>query len=474
MDGKILKGIICAVIVTISITSAFIYLSYPPMGNHESYVAVTAKNMIKTGNWVVPYFNGELRLQKTPLCYWLVAAAGKAAGGINDFTARLPGALLSVLSAIAIFYFVNDRLGFRIGALSTLVWSSTLCFVRYSHTARPEMTLCVFVTIAMLSFYSGIKTTERKKQICFMLIFWISFALAMLAKGPAPLPLICPALFLYFLIFKQWKLVPKTMPIIGTILFLLLVLPWPIAIIKNVPSALEIWNREFISRAEGEYAPGSKPIFYYFEIMFIYMIPYCAFIPLALFAPFYRIWQEKRDALWFNWIWFLAGILVMSACGGKRQHYILPMMPAMAVMAGIILNDLIFERKAYDIKFAKFFLFGHIIAAIIVAGVFIFAMPNIESKESKNDDAIKLLATGIKSKLPDTEVIAYCNVDASFIYYLDKDVPKIYDINDVYAQYEKGRGVFAMDRYYEQMKKDSRFNLYLNGSDNERGFFMNH
>ncbi len=461
----------CALLV-IPVITAFAWLTYMPIGNHEAYVAVTARNMLKTGELVIPYLNGEPRLNKTPLCYWITTGIGKVAGGINDFNTRLPSALLAILSAAAIFYFVREQLGFRIAALSAIIWSTTLCYVRYSHTGRPEMALCTFVAIAMLSFYAGIKTEIRKKQIWFMIVFWVSFALAMLAKGPAPLPLIAPALFLYFLVFKQWKLIPKLLPFAGVLIFLLIVLPWPIAVLKHLPNAAEVWNKEFIGRAEGEYASGNKPFYYYFEVMFVLMIPYCAFIPMALTAPFFKIWKEKRDALWYHWFWFLAGVLVMSVCGGKRQHYILPMMPAMAVMAGIILNDLIFARKAYDKKFALTFIYGHIIAAVIVAGGFIFAMPKMESKEVLGDVATKLLAMQTITATENTELIAYCNAPASFIYYMNKDIPEIYDINEIYVRYSRGDSVFAKDQFYEKLKKDNRFRLFINGVDNDRGLFF--
>ena len=315
----------------------------------------------------MPFFNGEPRLQKTPLSYWLVAAAAKAAGSVNNFVVRLPSAVLAVLSAVAIFYFVSDRLGMRIAALSSLIWSTSLCYIRYSHTGRPEMALTAFVTIAMLSFYSAVKAQSRKKQIFYMLIFWLSFSLAMIAKGPAPLPLIFPALFFYFVVFRRWRLIGKLLPIAGVILFLLIFLPWPIAVLTKFPQAAGIWKNEFLGRAAGEYASGSKPFYYYFGTMFIYFLPFSAFIPFAITAPFYQIWEKKRETMFYMWFWFVAGVLVMSVCGGKRQHYILPLMPAMAVLTGIILDDMIFVQKSYSKRFAVFFLTAHLFV-IFAAG----------------------------------------------------------------------------------------------------------
>ncbi len=373
MNGKKIKGIVLVVVVGVCVLTAFWGLGSKPIGNHEAYVGVVAREMIESGDWVVPVFNGEVRLQKTPLSYWLVAAGAKIAGGVNDFVIRLPSAALAVISAIAIFYFVCDCAGFGAGAFSALIWASSLCYIKYSHTGRPEMALACFVAIAMLSFYSGLKAQSRKKQIYCMLVFWASFALSMLAKGPAPLLLIFPALFFYFAVFRKWKLVWKLLPIAGVILFLVIFLPWPIAVFLKQPGAVEVWKNEFFGRAAGEYASGEKPFYYYFGVMFVYLLPFSAFIPLALLAPFYRIWEEKRETIGYYWLWFVAGIVAMTLCGGKRQHYILPIMPAMAILAGIILDDMIFMRKAYSKKFSRNFMVVIIVAMVNAAiGVIVF------------------------------------------------------------------------------------------------------
>ncbi|MFA5292399.1 MAG: glycosyltransferase family 39 protein [Phycisphaerae bacterium] len=474
MDNKKIKGIVLFAVIAVSALTAFWGLGGRAIGNHEAYVGVTARNMISSGNWIVPMFNGEARLNKTPLSYWLVATAGKTAGRVNDFIVRLPSAVLAVVCAIAIFYFVSDWLGFRTGILSALVWSTSLCYMRYSHTGRPEMALAVFVTIAMLSFYSAIKTQERRKQIYFILIFWISFAFAMLAKGPAPLPLIIPAIFIYFLIFKRWKLIPKLLPIAGVILFLLIVMPWPAAVLMKEPASLEIWKNEFLGRAAGEYAAGSKPFYYYFGVMFLFFLPFSAFIPFAITAPFYKIWEERRDAIIYLWLWFFAGVAVMSFCGGKRQHYILPMMPAMAAMTGIILDDMLFVHKSYNKKFAKIFLAVYLVLVAIGIGVWLPAKPGInQDNEDDGNYVIRDFAMRAGVETAGKGVIAYCKVNPSFIYYFSRNVPVVGDINEIYDRYCGGDGIIATGEKFERLKKDGRFRLDITGIDDGRGLFVN-
>ena len=472
MDDKKIKWIVIAGVMGVSVLTAFWDLTGRAIGNHEAYVGVAARNMVSSGDWVVPMFNGKARLNKTPLCYWLTAAAAKITGGVNDFTVRLPGAALAVLSAIAIFYFISDQLGFRTGALSAIIWSTSFCYIRYSHTGRPEMALTAFVAVAMLSFYSAVQASSHRKQIYCMLVFWISFSLAMLAKGPAPLPLIIPAIFFYFVVYRKWKLVPKLLPIAGVILFLLIVLPWPIAILKGEPTALTVWKNEFLGRATGEYASGGQPCYYYFTVIFVHFLPFSAFIPFAFAAPFYRIWEEKRDAISYQWLWFFAGIAAMTVCGGKRPHYILPIMPAMAVLTGIILDDMIFARKVYNRRLARNFLAAYIVVFLMGLCVFFFVRPGIEDKEADENLVIRDLAQKSAAAAIDKPIIAYCKVNESFIYYFNKNVPVLCNIDEVYAEYVKGDGVIASGEKFEQLKKDGRFRLLITGLDSGRGLFV--
>ncbi|MBA7655583.1 Undecaprenyl phosphate-alpha-4-amino-4-deoxy-L-arabinose arabinosyl transferase [subsurface metagenome] len=341
-------------------------LSEKTLDNHECLVSVTAREMLESSDWVWPTYNGEPRLHKTPLSYWMVAGLAKITGKVDEFTARMPNVIFAVLSIAAILYFVNQWLSFRIAVLSAAVWATSLGYIRYSHNARPEMVLTFFIAMCFLSFYSAITTRSRKRQVAYMLVFWTSFGVANLAKGPAPLPLVLMPLFFYVAVFRQWKQIPKLLPVIGTVVFLAIVLPWPLAIAHRLNWDLGVWKREFVDRFLGSYARGDYPLYYYLLIMFKYITPWVAFLPMALAAPFYRVWNKKQPAMKFLWLWFVVGLAFFTISGGKRQHYILPLMPAMAILIGILIEDMAFVRNAFTLKQAKGILRNHIV--VIIAG----------------------------------------------------------------------------------------------------------
>lgn len=361
------ERLIAAGVLLLSVLTAFWMLSGRALDSHECFVSVTAREMLQSGDWVLPTCNGQLRINKTPLSYRLVGIAAKVTGKVDEFTARMPSAVFAILSAATILYFISRLLTFRIAVISTAVWATSLAYIHCSHNARPDMALAFFVTLCLLSFYSAINAENRSRQIIYALVFWISFALGNLAKGPAPIPFVLIPLAAYIIIFKQWKLLLKLLPFAGPAIFLVITLPWPLAVAQRVNWNLLVWKREFIDRLFGDYTPGHHPSYYYLGIMFKFTAPWVAFLPLALTAPYYKIWNEKRPAMKFLWLWFVAGFAFLTLNICRRQHYILPLMPAMAILIGILLEDMAFTRKGYTKDFAKNILKGH--AVIIIAGM---------------------------------------------------------------------------------------------------------
>lgn len=509
--------IVLAVMAVSAITCAWM-LGAKPLGDHESYVSVTAREMLQSGDWVVPTYNGELRLQKTPLNYWFVATIAKFTGRVDEIAARLPSVFCAMLSVGAILYFVSRQLTFRIAVIAALIWSTSVAFVRYGHSARPEMALTCFVTIAFLAFYSAMLATQRTRQKIYMLVFWLSFALAMLAKGPAPLPLILVPLFLYFLIFRRWKLLPKTLPIAGTIIFLVIVLAWPVCVMTRLVAStgdgqtlgnITFWKREFIDRFIGSYAAGNKPFYYYSYVMFQYMLPWVAFVPIALAAPFYRVWGKKQETLLFLWLWFAGGVAIMSLSSGKRMHYILPAMPAMAILSGVLFEDMVFSRQAYTARFSRnllLFYVGAIVAGMVGVGCYdrldpqfirptiilgalaliVLSVVLILFTRKRNAHAcvvifagycvllivafkiflipysstrhVKPFAREVAARVPATDnLTAYHGVASRFVHYFGRKVPIAQDISQAHERYQQGDWILATGRFADELINDPEF-----------------
>ena len=441
-----------------------------------------------------------------------MAGLAKITGRVDEFTARLPSVIFGVLSAAAILYFVNQWLTFRIAVISAGVWATSVGYICYAHNARPEMALTFFVLLCFLSFYSAVTAKGRDKQVVYMLVFWISFALANLAKGPAPLPLVLIPLFFYVAIFRQWKKLFNWVSVVGLIIFLAIVLPWPLAIAHKLNWDLTLWKREFVDRFLGDYVSGNKPFYYYLLKMFIFILPWVVFLPMAMAAPFYRVWNKKQPVMQFLWLWFVVDLVFLTITGGKRQHYILPLMPAMAILIGILMEDMVFVRKAYTQKYARDVLRNHIVVVITaaIAGIIYIAKTNSQLLAgaiilgiatiailavtavlfAKRKPAFACGATFagivvlvmiayvifvnplnynlpsrqftqiVVEKVPASEkLIAYKSASTRFIHYFGRRVPEIKTESEVYRLYNEDWWVVAFGRYLDELLQNGQFEV---------------
>ncbi len=520
-NAKRTKGLIVCGVLLLSAVSASWTLSDRPLNNHECFVSITAREMLESGDWTRPTCNGEPRLQKTPLSYWLVAGLAKITGRVDEFTTRLPSAIFGVLSVAAILYFVNQWLTFRIAVISAGVWATSVGYIRYAHNARPEIALAFFILLCFLSFYSAVTTQNRRRQIAYMLVFWVSFGLGNLAKGPAPLPLVLIPLFFYVSIFRQWRKLFSWTSVVGLIIFLAIVLPWPLAIAHRLNWDLSLWKREFVDRFLGDYVPGHKPIYYYLLEMFLFILPWVAFLPMALAAPFFKIWNKKQPVMQFLWLWFVVGTMFLTISGGKRQHYILPLMPAMAILIGILMEDMVFVRKAYTSKYARDVLRNHIVVlitaaiagpiyiaktnsqlltgAIIIGIVTIVAAAVVAVLFSRGKPAFACWVTFagivvqvsiaytvfvnplnfnqpsrqftqvVAEKVPASEkLIAYKSASTRFIHYFGRSVPEIRTESETYRLYNEGYWVVAFGKYLDELLKNEKFEIVYMQDNAER------
>lgn len=519
--SKRTKYLVILGILILSAVSASWTLSGRPLNNHECFVSITAREMLESGDWVWPTCNDKPRLQKTPLSYWLVAGFAKITGGVDEFTARLPSAVFGVLSAAAVLYFVNRWLTFRIAAVSTGVWITSLGYIRYTHNARPEMALTFFILLCFLSFYSSVNAKNRRRQVAYMFVFWISFALGNLAKGPAPLPLVLLPLFFYVAIFRRWKKLFNWGTVTGFIVFLIIVLPWPLAIANRLDWDLILWKKEFVDRFFGDYDSGSKAIYYYLPRMFMFIAPWVAFLPMALAAPFFRVWNKKQPVMQFLWLWFVVDLVFLTVAGGKRQHYILPLMPAMAILIGILIEDMAFVRKAYTLKYAADTLRNHIVVivagavggmiyaaiahpemltrAIIVAAAMIITVAVVTALFAKGKPAFacgavfvgivvltmiayvifinplnynrpsRQFTQTVVDKVPASDkLIAYKSASMRFIHYFGRPVPEIKTVPKTRKLYDEGCWVVAFGRFLDELLENDGFEIVYRQEDAER------
>jgi len=211
----------------------------------EPRFAEASREMIERGDYVVPHFNNQLRLDKPPLAYWAQVTSYKIFGQ-NDFAARFPSAVAAALVAMSILAWGRRIGGERVGWWAATIFTLSLQTFLHAKAAVADMWLVLFVTTAHWAGYELLQRPPSNWK--WWLVFYFSLALGFLAKGPiAWTPLLTIAAMKYFScdveVAKQFKFVR------GILLMLAIVALW------GVPALIQT-HGEFLRIGIGRHVFG--------------------------------------------------------------------------------------------------------------------------------------------------------------------------------------------------------------------------
>ena len=149
-----LEKVCLPLLLVISFVTIFFQLGARSLEN-QCYIryAEVAREMIRSGDWIVPRLEGELFLHKPALIIWLIALPSAFVGKVTPLLARLPSAL-SAVAIIGLTYFLGKRMfrDFRVGAIAGLILLSSKEFFWQARTARADMVLTLFILFSLICF----------------------------------------------------------------------------------------------------------------------------------------------------------------------------------------------------------------------------------------------------------------------------------------------------------------------------------
>lgn len=297
----------------------------------EAVFSESTKEMVESGNWITPTYNGENRYDKPILFYWLMAVSYKILG-ISELSARFPSAIASLLLILSVFLFIkhshDEKSAFY--AATSLVLS--IYFLVYSHAAVTDMTLTLFVTLSLFSFYFSVVGKENSlgNDNVYIYGFYLFSALAFLTKGLIGIVFPFSIAIIYMIVTDGWKGIKKVFNLKGTILFLLVSAPWYIT--QLFINGQEFLDQFFIKHHFKRYADvisGHKgPMYYYIPALIIGLFPWIVFLPAGIRNAF----KEKDRFFLFAFIWFAFIFIFFSLSTTKLPNYILPALPAASIL----------------------------------------------------------------------------------------------------------------------------------------------
>ncbi len=308
-----------------------------PLETHEAFVLATAQEMKTGGDWILPRFNDELRLNKPPLNYWatlLVAAADPVRADIQIYHGRLVS-LLAVLMMVLLTVRTGRKLyGRETGILAAVFIMGTGGMLSLSNNAKPDTLYAALCTLQLAAWIDAWQAATPSRQRWSAWLGWAAAGLATLTKGPQ-----VPAVFLLgmaaFLAAgpDRRRALAVLRPLSGAALFCTLVLPWWLLLQQRLRALGVDFSDSQLSGSLLHNLASWR------ELLSVYYL----WMPLAQMLPFSLLLVPLLPRLVKSrppmspatrlLAYVSITLLVLFTLGGHyRKHYLLPLLPVFALL----------------------------------------------------------------------------------------------------------------------------------------------
>jgi 4-amino-4-deoxy-L-arabinose transferase-like glycosyltransferase len=334
------EAFLIIVLVAICLTLFFFRLGARPIWDiDEGKHASTSKEMVLSGDWITPTFNGRPFFDKPVLHNWLVAFSFLVFG-FTEFAARLPSAALGSGCIIITYLLGKKMFGRTTGFLAGLVLATSVEFIILSRTVVHDISLLFFITLALYAFYLSYKDNRHKNRN--LLIFYIALGFAVISKGPVGLALPAMIIGLYLVCEKNLTFIKQMQIGRGILVFMSISAPWYILIaLKNPDYAAYFFIEQNLGSFFSSNPRHPGPIYYYIPVLLGGFFPWSCFLPVALVYAFGKKFQTVKQETVFLVIWLGVVFLFFSMAGSKLATYILPMFPAASLLVALAFQKLL-------------------------------------------------------------------------------------------------------------------------------------
>ena len=334
----------------LALLTFFVGLGRPAItDSDEAFYAQAGREMVETGDWVTPRYNGEYRFEKPVLFYWLVALAYLPAGA-GEFAARLPSALAGLGLVLAAFACARRWYDDDTALLAGAVTATSFACVGWARQALPDLALAFFITAATWAAFEAlvVPRTGGGRRRGWLAAAGAALAAAFLTKGPVGVVL--PALAVGPA--AVWRCVAEGRAGAGgpgrrlarlagdvgliAAVCLALTLPWFAAMTATHGAAYldRFFVAENLERFATDRYNDPRPAWYYLPIVAGGLLPWS---PLMLL-----FWRPVRGVLAGHRrlgsaevrlvLWALAPLLFYSLSVGKQPRYVLPVLLPLAIL----------------------------------------------------------------------------------------------------------------------------------------------
>lgn len=355
-----------------------------PWPADEPRFTLIARDILATGDWLLPHVGGDIYADKPPLYFWLMALGIELTGSLR--VAFLLPSLLSGIACALLVYDLGRRLWNReTGLIAGLALLFTVQFVWQARQAQIDATLCFWTTLGLYGLLRHLLLGPAWRWYC---VGWAAAGFGVITKGVGFLPLL--VLIPYVILrSSEWRprlAAPSTARwLLGPLAFAAATAVWlaPMLIAAMSDPTLAAYRDEILFRQTIErYADAwhHREPFWYFvlEVIPWLWLPLTALLPWVVPA-WRRAWREHDLRIALLTTWTVLVVLFFSVSSGKRGVYVLPAVPAFVLACAPYLREIALRPIAQRVAFG---------IAATVAAVTALAIPYVLLNPSRRAELV--------------------------------------------------------------------------------------
>jgi 4-amino-4-deoxy-L-arabinose transferase-like glycosyltransferase len=326
----------------------FAAVSLRPLSHSEFRYAEAGAEMAKGGDWVVPHLSYVPYFEKPILTYWLEAAS-QIAFGTGWIAVRAPSILACVAMVWTTYALGRHLRGAAFGLGAAALLASSALFQEMGTAILTDAPFSAFLVFAWYAFLRH----ERAPQSAWIWAFWTSLGLAFLTKGPLGLALVGSSVGAYLLLAGRLRDCLSMHLVRGGLVVVAINLPWTLLVWQRDPRFLEFFYvRQNFQALYDSSVNHAGPFHYYLPFVVGGLFPFALLGVWGIcvgtwtgIAPAVRRMSGRADGApvdegrLYVACTVLVPLLFLSAAASKLGTYILPLLPAMAILAAAYVAD---------------------------------------------------------------------------------------------------------------------------------------
>lgn len=340
--------------------------SRPLVRPDEVRYAEISREMIVSGDWVSPHFNGVRYFEKPVMGYWLNSVSLEVFGE-TPFAIRLPSALAAIFTGLLVLLLTTLSANRRAGLYASGIYLSAFGTLAIGTMALLDSLFTFFISLTIGVYWLALRAASRARSNWLLALSGVGCGGAFLTKGflAAVLPALVAGAFLVW--ERRWQELWRT-AWIPLAVAVATALPWSIAIALNEP---DFWHYffwvEHVGRFLSDDAQHSAPWWYYLAALPLLAFPWIFLVPQGIAG----LRSSGRDPSFVRFLvcWAILPFLFFSVSHGKLATYILPCMVPFAMLLGVGVERGMVRDGRLMIRWASFGLAAVLATAFAVVVV---------------------------------------------------------------------------------------------------------